>query len=646
MRGSQLASWAALITAAYAHPHHDAVRHSSNPLQARQLASGDALENFRPRQRSAYVEAAALEGDVEAAASSEESDEARGLPRYVRAATRFVERTFPDAEFREVGDHYVSGSGIGHVYFKQTIFGYDIDDADFNVNVNEDGSIFSYGNSFYTGVLPSSAPAVPQLLEPTEVVSSVARTLALPIDPAQAEIVEEETAAFRVEGLSNVESAPKGQLVYYRNGDNELVPAWRLETDVTDNWLTTYQQADGSNQILAVTDYVSDASYEVFPWPINDPVGNRQKIERNPEDKQSSPRGWHDDGVRKTTTTAGNNGIAQSNTDGDAVYLTEPRPQSASLDFRAPFDPALEPAEYINASVIQLFYTSNRYHDLLYTLGFNEEAGNFQTSNFGRGGQGGDSVILNTQDGSGLNNANFATPPDGAQGRMRMYVFNQSTPNRDSSFEAGIVIHEYTHGLSNRLTGGPLNSRCLSVLESGGMGEGWSDFFATSIRVKNSDKRTVDYPIGDYAFNDPKGIRAYVYSTSLTTNPYTYSSLNTLTRVHQFGTVWCSTLYEVLWNLIDSRGNTPKQTPTLTGRGIPTDGKYLAMKLVQDGMALQPCNPTFLQARDAILDAERALTKGKYRCELWKGFAKRGLGEDAKRVGSVYTDGFKVPRGC
>jgi extracellular elastinolytic metalloproteinase len=131
----------------------------------------------------------------------------------------------------------------------------------------------------------------------------------------------------------------------------------------------------------------------------------------------------------------------------------------------------------------------------------------------------------------------------------------------------------------------------------------------------------------------------------MTVNPYTYSSLNTLTRVHQFGTVWCTILYEILWNLIDSRGNTHRQTPHLTGRGIPTDGKYLSMKLVQDAMALQPCNPTFLQARNAILDAEMALTKGKYKCELWKGFAKRGLGEDAERIDGVYTDGFKIPDG-
>jgi len=99
---------------------------------------------------------------------------------------------------------------------------------------------------------------------------------------------------------------------------------------------------------------------------------------------------------------------------------------------------------------------------------------------------GNDQVILNTQDGSGTNNANFATPPDGQLPRMRMYIWTKTTPNRDCSFEAGVVIHEYTHGLSNRLTGGPANSNCLNALEAGGMGEGWGDFMATAIRLKVS----------------------------------------------------------------------------------------------------------------------------------------------------------------
>ncbi|KAF2210661.1 hypothetical protein CERZMDRAFT_99271 [Cercospora zeae-maydis SCOH1-5] len=623
-----------------AHPVEDpapAESGHSHHLSKRQ--SADALERFRPRQRATYVAE-----DGEPAASVARA----GSP--IEAAEALVRSTVPDAEFRRVADSWTSSSGITHVYFKQTLNGLDIDDADFNVNVRSDGTIFSYGNSFFTGTVPEAAPAPEEVIEPQPVLETVVDTLALPLEPAAAEIVVEETArAFTVQGLGDaVQSPPDGQLVYYRTPEGELVPAWRVETDIGDAWLTTYVDATNDNAILAVTDYVADAeSYQVFPWPINDPRGNRRTIEVLPRDPRGSPNGWHQDAVTTYQETRGNNAIAQPNTDGDAIFIDEPRPQGGRLNrYRAEFDESLEPAEYIEASVIQLFYTSNYFRDMLYVLGFTEAAGNFQTSNFNRGGLGGDSVILNTQDGSGVNNANFATPPDGLQGRMRMYRFNSTVPNRDSSFEAGIVIHEYAHGLTNRMTGGPANSRCLATLESGGMGEGWSDFYATAVRSTGRDTRDTDYPIGDYATGRTNGIRAFVYSTNMQTNPYTYSSLNTLTRVHQYGTVWCTMLYELFWNLVDAHGNTNDLSPSLDSQtGIPRDGKYLAMKLVLDALALQPCNPSFLQARNAILDADRALTRGENLCSIWRAFAKRGLGENARTEGAVFTDDFTVPAG-
>ena len=66
-------------------------------------------------------------------------------------------------------------------------------------------------------------------------------------------------------------------------------------------------------------------------------------------------------------------------------------------------------------------------------------------------------------DGAGYNNANMATPPDGQNGKMRMYVWDGSSPHRDGDLEQGIIIHEYGHGISTRLTGGPGNSNCLGV---------------------------------------------------------------------------------------------------------------------------------------------------------------------------------------
>ena len=59
----------------------------------------------------------------------------------------------------------------------------------------------------------------------------------------------------------------------------------------------------------------------------------------------------------------------------------------------------------------------------------------------------------------------------------------------------------------------------------------------------------------------------------------------------------------------------------------------------------QPCNPNFVQARDAILDADRALTGGDNACEIWKGFAKRGLGEGAKYSDGGRTASDKIPDG-
>ena len=141
--------------------------------------------------------------------------------------------------------------------------------------------------------------------------------------------------------------------------------------------------------------------------------------------------------------------------------------------------------------------------------GFDEVSGNFQQYNFGRGGAENDAVIANAQDGSGFNNANFMTPPDGQNGRMRMYLWSSALPYRDGDLEAGIVIHELSHGLSTRMTGGPDNSGCLGWGESGGMGEGWGDFLATTIR---STKIYSDYAMGAWAANMDKGIRNYIYS--------------------------------------------------------------------------------------------------------------------------------------
>ncbi|OQO04924.1 hypothetical protein B0A48_07942 [Cryoendolithus antarcticus] len=563
------------------------------------------LNLFRLKPVSTYVNATQVEVSPEVSTIVKRAD-------YVSTASKLVSKLSPSAEFRIVGDHYVGTNGIAHVNVRQTANGLDIHNADYNINIIIDGSIFSYGGSFYSGAMPATAAITRRDLNaPVRALRSAKATLDLPVFESAASaspIAGDET--YTICGISGTQGAPEAKLI----------------------WLLTYVDATNMEQVHAVVDYSADASYDAsyqfYPWGINDPTEAGRSIHN---------------GLVLYSTTRGNNGIAQVNPNNTATYLDNYRPVNPSLDFVYPYSTDLTvPKSYWDASITQLFYTANRYHDLLHQLGFVEAAGNFEVNNNGQGGLGNDSVILNAQDGSGVINANFATPPDGQSGRMRMYIWNYTMPLKDCSFEAGVVIHEYTHGVSNRLTGGPANSRCLSVLESGGMGEGWGE--VDNLTSWSSDTRKTDYPMGAWVYSKAAGIRKYPYSTNLAVNPHVYTDVNNITVVHGIGTVWATMLYEVMWNLIDKHGKNDAPEPSFNKRGVPTDGRYLAMKLVIDGMALQPCNPNFIQARDAILDADRALTRGQNACEIWTGFAKRGLGAAATYGNPTRTASYVVPR--
>ncbi|KAH6692417.1 fungalysin metallopeptidase [Plectosphaerella plurivora] len=612
---------------------------SHQPSLARR---GIDIEAFRLPLLSEYTNATETVSDPVMTLSKRDT--------YVETATELVKATLPGVTFRVVSDHYVGTNGVAHVNFKQTVHGIDIDNADFNVNIGRDGEIFSSGNSFYTGEIPEEKPLTKRdFNDPVVALQKASEILNLPVDAteASAEAKDENAEIYTLTGTSGAVSDPVAKLVYFQR-DGALVLTWRVETDIMDNWLLTYIDAKTGEDIHGVVDYVSDlATYNVYPWGVNDPSEGSRQLVTDPWNSRASEFAYHSDGTANYTTTRGNNAIAQTNPSGGTAYLTNYRPTRPNLDFDFAFSlTQTTPSAYADASITQLFYTSNVYHDVLYLLGFTEAAGNFETNNNGQGGRGADFVILNTQDGSGTNNANFATPADGQPGRMRMYIWDRSTIRRDSSFEAGVVIHEYTHGLSNRLTGGPANAGCLSSLESGGMGEGWGDFMATAIRLKATDTRATDYAMGSWVYNSAAGIRPVKYSTSLTTNPYTYTTVNSQTAVHAIGTTWATMLYEVMWNLIDKYGKSTAVYPTFNSAGVPTDGKFLAMKLVVDGMALQPCNPTFVSARDAIIDADRILTGGANRCALWTAFAKRGLGSGAVYSSTRRTASTVIPAGA
>ncbi len=298
-------------------------------------------------------------------------------------------------------------------------------------------------------------------------------------------------------------------------------------------------------------------------------------------------------------------------------------------------------------AVTHLFYVTNYYHDQLYNLGFNEAAGNFQNNNFGRGGAGGDRVLAEAEDGGSTNNANFSTPPDGSSGRAQMYRFTGPTIDRDGDLDAEVLIHEMTHGLSNRLIG---NAAGLNWDIGGGMGEGWSDFYALSLlNNTNADNPDGLYATGSYATfklisgfvdNYVYGIRRFPYTTDNTINPMTWADADDITNnlsggiapspitfnnngaleVHNMGEIWCLTLWEVRSRIIHDLAGANNDVPT---------GNHTMLQLTTDGMKMTPISPSVIQARDAIIAADGVTHSFANEESIWGGFADRGLGYNA-----------------
>ncbi len=191
------------------------------------------------------------------------------------------------------------------------------------------------------------------------------------------------------------------------------------------------------------------------PWGLNDPWEGKRRVVKDPWDPVASRNGWHDSDKK----TSGNNikaGAVPNNS--GLVHFA----QSGNLTFQFPFTPDVEAPTLQNsqcAALTQIFYTTNKYHDLLYTLGFTEVAGNMQRSNFGLGGRALDEVFVETQYWNGKNNGKFSQTIDGSQPTMTMFLFDSTDPERDVAFDNGFVIHEYTHGRKYQSTSG--QAACL-----------------------------------------------------------------------------------------------------------------------------------------------------------------------------------------
>ena len=713
-------------------------------------------------------------------------------------------------------------NGLTHVYLRQRVNGLEILGAEMNLSFKRTGETFTRVGAFVPNVAARAAEAGSEPgLTVDEAIASAASALGL-ADVYRLDVLSTTPGIDRAVVLSNPEVSElpiPARLRYYRVPDSDrLYLVWNLSIKMppatgSSDWWDLAIDA-GSGAVVGRTNWNADAQYSVFPLPQESPDdGPVRTTVVDPNDPAASPLGWHDtNGVAgaEFTVTRGNNVSACVDADANNVCDTSSQPDgTAALDFTGalvPLDLATQqPAQYKPAAVVNLFYWNNIMHDVAYQYGFDEPGGNFQAFNYTATGLGNDFVNADAQDGAELatptlNNANFATPPDGSQPRMQMFrwqapvqlalagtltanypagaaafgattynitnavvlavdgdtpsptqgpndacctntnnvcsdagwatvsgkiaivrrgvcefgtkaknmanagaigmilvnnasegviamgagvngasvpltfpavsvgitngnniiaalpgvnaTMNSATtvgPDRDSDLDAGVIAHEYGHGISNRLTGGPGNTSCLGNVEQ--MGEGWSDWQTLFLHASPSDTATTQRTVGAYVSfelaNVPGfiGIRRYPYTTDNAVNPLTYAGVadTANSQPHGIGTIWATMLWEAYWNIVALDGYDPDVY-------FGTGGNNAIYQLVLDGMKLQPCSPSMVDGRNAILAADVADYDGDHECALWTAFAERGLGTAASTGASsndrIVTQDFTLPTQC
>ncbi len=660
----------------------------------------EQLQNAAPVQRRLAARDALMKRLPGAAI---DMNRALATPEFIRSRTSFltqaqagvldevaVVKAFVDANQELFGvasasldraiikrDAVTAHNNVRTVWWSQHIDGVPVVGADLRANVLPDGRMASIGSRLLSDGALNQAALKSIDMSRSDAVSAAATHIGLaPLGALS--IVESGDAPSKPVTFAHTDALKRDvrtELVFFPVTFEDVRPAHRvfLAPAQEPNVYEVIVDAT-TGDILQRTNHthyggVAPATYRVWqsdsPMPMTPgpDTPNGVQAPEVPRDlvtlpfvsEIASPDGWIEGALNETL---GNNIDAGTDLDDDEDSDL-PRPQGAPFRvFDFPIDISSTPDTYREASAVQAFYIGNWYHDLIYDLGFTEPFGNFQADNFGRGGVEGDRLSVHVHDGQGFNNANFnSTGADGDFAYVQMFIFDGPSPDRDGALDTQILIHELSHGTSIRIHGG------LTGGQARGMGEGWSDFYAMCMTAEAADPRDAIYAMSGFATLDGLGIpftdnyyfgiRRYPYTTDLTRNPLTYGDISdalfdvdpgvprnpvfgssTPGQVHNVGEVWCSNLWECRALLIDKYG---------------FSGNQLIMQLVTDGMKLTTSSsPNLVQSRDAILLADRINNDGENVCDLWAGFAKRGLGADAfsdsVSTGNV-EESFTIPIG-
>jgi len=571
-------------------------------------------------------------------------------------ARQFMEENYPEIEFvfTDIIDN--EESSIASIHMAQAINGIEVRNSAINVNIDKlTGDIISTGVSVWDNLeAVAVANAIP--LELSEAISIAATQLELTSEPIDVSGFETEKILgdhIKVSGVPfTLDHTILARKIYIAVTETTAEQVWELTIEIETDYMIVFVSVD-TRKIVKLQDLTNHATYRVVP--INSPnIGSYSRVTyKDPFNKDASPLGWHKTNEGSYSDTRGNNVLVYENSDGDdSVSGNKVISGGSSLNFEFTFNEDKKTLEENqNAAAANAFYVCNMLHDIFYKLGFTEINGNFQTNNFSGKGQSNDPVIVRISDRYGKNNAQMRVSKDGISPVLRLYPFYDSKKGveKDPAFDNQIIIHEYTHGVSNRMIGGPSDIKCLiNSVEAQQLNEGFSDFFANGIQFRKNINRNT--PIRLFEYIAEGGARNYPITSNTKVNNLKYSDLNP-DDVYLGAEIWSVMLHEVFWNLVDAYKSDPNYFVSNEKLSY-SPSNYLALRYAVQSFKLMPCTPTFIQARDSYIqaiDSSRMSdgVKSKMICLAWAGFAKRGLGYSAKGAkNGKYTNDYTLPKEC
>ncbi|RME98181.1 MAG: hypothetical protein D6772_09385, partial [Bacteroidetes bacterium] len=372
------------------------------------------------------------------------------------------------SQYRLSSQHVSQHNQLTHVYLEQTWAGIPVANAIFNLNITAQGDILYVGNRFLRN-LGERINTTQARLNAQQAIQAFSQQMRLPVVSKWQLMETTPEGVFIFDPQGQALEPVRAQLIYQPLADKTVRLAWQISyypLDAQHWWLAVVDAVSGElidlfDQVvhcdfdhsddcdeehvhLATHDSYIDTAFDPTPSGLEDGLsyykalpltvespnhGSRQRVQ-GPANAVASPFGWHDtDGLEGAdfTITRGNNVHAYQDILNQNTSLGDEPDGGDSLVFDFPM--ALDsnrPYTYRDALVTNLFYWNNLMHDLWYNYGFDEAAGNFQETNYAEAGDGGDYVQAEALDGSGTNNANFATPTDGQRPRMQMYLWGGS----------------------------------------------------------------------------------------------------------------------------------------------------------------------------------------------------------------------------